>query len=63
MNDISALEAAANLLRDVDSLLEHHPAQRTPSRVNQRAQGTARCSGLAPRCATRRGRCTSRKLW
>ena len=30
MSDLSALEAAANLLSDVDSLLEHHPASKEP---------------------------------
>lgn len=30
MSELSALEAAASLLRDVDSLLDHHPAQKDP---------------------------------
>ena len=30
MSDLSALEAAANLLSDVDSLLENHPASKGP---------------------------------
>lgn len=32
MSDLSALEAAASLLRDVDSLLDHHPVQKDPKR-------------------------------
>lgn len=30
MSEVSALEAAASLLKDVDSLLDHHPAQKDP---------------------------------
>lgn len=30
MSELSALEAATSLLRDVDSLLDHHPAQKDP---------------------------------